>query len=86
MFHEPRQPSCKKRRYGDHWQDPLWCADQFIRSRVQIRYLPDDMEHAYVYHHDGEKYFIRRTDKVENGKTKRSNAYVIDYGGEKPDI
>jgi len=44
------------------------------------------MEHAYVYHHDGEKYFIRRTDKVENGKTKRSNAYVIDYGGEKPDI
>jgi len=53
---------------------------QFIRSRVQIRYLPDDMEHAYIYH-DNEKHFIRRTDKVENGKTKRCNPYAIDYGG-----
>jgi len=58
---------------------------QFIRSRIQIRYRPDDMEHAYI-DHDGEKYFIRRTDKVENGRTRRSNAYAIDYGGEKTDV
>lgn len=58
---------------------------QFIRSRVQIRYLPDDMEHAYIYH-DNEKYFIRRTNKVENGRTKRINAYAIDYGGENPGV
>ena len=58
---------------------------QFIHSRVQIRYLPDDMEHAYIYQ-DNEKYFIRKTNKVENGRTKRSNAYAIDYGGEKPNV
>jgi len=54
---------------------------QFTRSRVQIRYLPDDMEHAYIYH-DGEKYLIRRTNRVENGRTKRNNDYAIDYGGD----
>lgn len=53
---------------------------QFIRCRVEIRYLPDDMEHAYIFY-DKVKYPIRKTNKVENGKTKRNNAYAISYEG-----
>ena len=51
---------------------------QFIRCRVEIRYLPDDMEHAYILD-DKVKYPIRKTNKVENAKTKRNNAYAISY-------
>jgi transposase InsO family protein len=53
---------------------------QFIRCRVEIRYLPDDMEHAYIFD-NGTHYPIRRTNKVENGRTKRNNTYSINYGG-----
>jgi len=58
---------------------------QFIRCRVEIRYLPDEMEHAYILD-DGVKYPIRKTNKVENGKTKRNNAYAISYGGGGRDV
>ncbi len=58
---------------------------QFIRCRVEIRYLPDDMEHAYILD-DKVKYPIRKTNKVENGKTKRNNAYAISYGGDGMDV
>lgn len=54
---------------------------QFIRCRVEIRYLPDDMEHAYILEGDI-RYPIRKTNKVENGRTKRNNTYAINYGGE----
>lgn len=58
---------------------------QFIRCRVEIRYLPDDMEHAYIL--DSKvKYPIRKTNKVENGKTKRNNAYAISYGRDDMDV
>jgi len=53
---------------------------QFIRCSVEIRYLPDNMEDAYILD-DVVKYPIRKTNKVENGKTKRNNAYAISYGG-----
>lgn len=53
---------------------------QFIRCRVEIRYLPDDMEHAYIFD-NGTHYPIRKTNKVENGRTKRNNTYSINYGG-----
>lgn len=53
---------------------------QFIRCRVEIRYLPDDMEHIYIFD-SGTHYPVRRTNKVENSKTKRSNTYAIHYGG-----
>ncbi len=53
---------------------------QFIRCRVEIRYLPEEMEHAYILD-DKTKYPIRKTNKVENGKTKRNNAYAISYAG-----
>jgi transposase InsO family protein len=54
---------------------------QFIRSRVEIRYMPDEMESAYILD-EGINYPIRKTNKVENGKTKRNNSYSISYGGD----
>jgi putative transposase len=53
---------------------------QFIRCKVEIRYLPDDMEHIYIFD-NGTHYPVRRTNKVENSKTKRMNTYAIHYGG-----
>jgi len=54
---------------------------EFIRSTVEIRYLPDAMENAYIWYEE-KKYPIRKTNKVENGRTKRNNGYEVDYGGE----
>jgi len=51
---------------------------QFIKQKVEIRYLPDDMDHAYIYYAN-EKYPIKKTNKVENGRTKRNNPYPISY-------
>ena len=51
---------------------------QFIGMKVEVRYLPDDMDNAYVYY-EKNKYTIRKTNKVENGKTKRKNPFNIDY-------
>lgn len=57
---------------------------EFIGMKVEVRYLPDDMDHSYIYY-ENDKYFIRKTNKVENGKTKRNNIFTIDYskGGAK---
>jgi len=51
---------------------------QFIRQKVEVRYLPDDMDNAYIYY-ENIKYSIRKTNKIENGKTKRKNSFPIDY-------
>lgn len=51
---------------------------QFIASKVEIRFLPDDMASAYILY-EGAHYPIRRTDKQENCRTKRKNTPVIDY-------
>lgn len=51
---------------------------QFIRSKVEIRYLPDRMQDAYIFF-EGRKYPIRQTNRVENGRTKRNNRHSIDY-------
>ena len=51
---------------------------QFIRMKVEIRFLPDDMKNAYILY-DGKRYPIRPTNKVENSRTKRENALSIDY-------
>lgn len=51
---------------------------QFIGQKVEIRYLPDDMDNAYLFY-ENTKYPIRKTNKVENGKTKRKNQFSIDY-------
>jgi putative transposase len=61
---------------------------QFIRTKVEIRYLPDDMKNAYILH-QGKHYTIRRTNKLENCRTKRKLLPSIDYslnGGFKKDV
>ena len=55
---------------------------QFISSKVEIRFLPGDMDSAYILF-DQKHYPIRRTNRNENCHTKRKNP--IDYskiGGE----
>ncbi|ATW28548.1 hypothetical protein DCMF_11385 [Candidatus Formimonas warabiya] len=51
---------------------------QFIRSKVEIRFLPDRMQDAYIFF-EGHHYPIRPTNRVENGRTKRNNTHAIDY-------
>lgn len=51
---------------------------QFIKSIVEVRYLPDRMEDAYIFF-EGKRHPIRKTDRVENGRTKRKNSKAIDY-------
>lgn len=51
---------------------------QFISSKVEIRFLPDDMSSAYILY-EGVHYPIRRTDRNENCRTKRDNPPYIDY-------
>ena len=51
---------------------------QFIRTKVEIRYLPDRMQDACIFF-EGRKYPIRQTNRVENGRTKRNNQHSIDY-------
>jgi len=51
---------------------------QFIGQKVEVRYLPDDMDSTYIYY-EKIKYKIKKTNKVENAKTKRKNSFNIDY-------
>ena len=54
------------------------CPQQFIRMKVEVRFLPDDRKNAYILY-DGKRYPIRETNRVENSKTKRNNTPTIDY-------
>ena len=49
---------------------------EFLRMKVEVRYLPDDMANAYILY-NGKHYLIRRTNKVENARTRRRQ--TIDY-------
>jgi len=51
---------------------------QFIRTKIEIRYLPDDMKNAYIIY-QGKHYPIRATNKLENSRTKRIQLPSIDY-------
>lgn len=56
---------------------------QFISAKVDIRFLPDDMDSAFILFED-QRFPIRRTNRNENCHTKRNNT-AIDYskiGGE----
>jgi len=59
---------------GTYYDAPM----QFINMKVEVRYLPDHMENAYILY-EGIHYPVRPTDKVANGKAKRNNLPVIDY-------
>lgn len=50
---------------------------QFISAKVDIRYLPDDMDSAFILF-ENQKFPIRQTNRNENCHTKRSNT-AIDY-------
>lgn len=54
---------------------------QFIGMKVEIRYLPDVMEDAYILY-EGLHFPILLTDKVANSKTKRNNLPKINYSKE----
>lgn len=51
---------------------------QFIRAKVEIRFLPARMQDAYIFF-DGKKYPLHQTNRVENSRTKRQNEHAIDY-------
>jgi transposase InsO family protein len=53
----------------------------FIGMKVDIRFLPGEMEDAYILY-DGVRHPVRQTDKVANSRTKRNNLPKIDYGRE----
>lgn len=47
---------------------------QFIKMHVDIRFLPDSMDDAYILY-EGEHYPIMATDKVANARTRRNNTF-----------
>lgn len=51
---------------------------EFIRQKVEVRYIPNDMNSAFIYF-NGKKYPIHRTNKTENCRTKRQNDIILDY-------
>ena len=52
---------------------------QFIGMRVEIRFLPDAMENAFILY-SGSRFPLLKTDKNANAVAKRSNNYpVIEY-------
>jgi len=57
---------------------------EFIRTRVEVRYIPDDPDSAFIWY-ESKKYPLILTDKVANSKCKRNNSsttqYTVNYGG-----
>ena len=51
---------------------------QFIRMHVEVRFIPDDMDNAYILY-ENVHYPIVSTDKIANGKTKRNNDFMLTY-------
>lgn len=51
---------------------------QFISMKVDIRYLPDDMDSAFILF-EKEKFPIRKTNRNDNCHVKRNNLPAIDY-------
>jgi len=51
---------------------------QFIRSTVEVRFLPDRLSEAYILD-CGVRYPLKLTDKQANSKAKRENLPTVDY-------
>jgi transposase InsO family protein len=51
---------------------------QFIRQTVEVRFLPDRLNEAYIFE-DGIHYPLKPTDKQANCKAKRDNLPTVDY-------
>ena len=54
------------------------CPMHFIGQTVEVRFSPDQPDDAFILF-DKKRYPLRKTNKAENSRTKRS-AYRIDYG------
>lgn len=63
------------RLLGTEYETP----QQFIGSKVKIRYLPTDLSRLFIYSDDGKLlHTIHAVKKVENSKIKR---LAVDYTG-----
>jgi len=51
---------------------------QFMRQSVEVRFLPDRLENAYIYD-CGKRFPLKLTDKQANSKVKRENWPTVDY-------
>jgi hypothetical protein len=51
---------------------------QFIGQKVQIRFLPDRLDDAYILH-ESQAFPLRLTDKPANARAKRKKTPMIDY-------
>ena len=61
--------------------DGVWydAPQQFIRMKVEVRFLPGQMDKAYILY-EGTRFPLVRTDKNANAITKRNNPYpAIEY-------
>lgn len=59
---------------------------QFIRQTVEVRFLPDRLNEAYIFD-NGVRYPLKRTDKQANSKVKRETWPTIDYSrGSETDV
>lgn len=54
---------------------------QFIGQKVEVRYLPGDVQSAYILY-GGEHYPLRLTDRVANGQIQREKPVQPNYGRE----
>lgn len=64
--------------------DGVWydAPPQFIGMKVEVRFIPENMENAYILY-GGERFPISRTDKESNAKTKRNSSLPsIQYASE----
>lgn len=52
---------------------------QFIGQKIEIRYLPGEPEKVWAFE-AGQRFEMRLTNRVENGRSKRQNQPSIDYG------
>ena len=78
MFPEPRDPQSITDATVELDSRCYDAPMQFIGQKVEVRYLPDDPEKAWVFS-EGKRHPMRLTDRAENGRTKRKNQVSIDY-------
>jgi len=51
---------------------------QFIRQTVEVRFLPDALDEAYIFE-NGVHYPLKRTDKQANSRVRRKTWPTVDY-------
>jgi len=51
---------------------------QFIRQTVEVRFLPDRLDEAYILD-SGRRFPLKRTDKQANSRAKRADWPTVDY-------